>query len=62
MCLLSVTNTLLNLPLTREKDKMTVPFVTYSTRGGVLKLCTMPMMWLGKCVRAVLVVNIMIHS
>ena len=37
-------------------------FVTYSTRGGVLKLCTMPMMWLGKCVRVLLVVNIMIHS
>ena len=24
--------------------------------------CTMPMMWIGKCVRVVLIVNIMIHS
>ena len=24
--------------------------------------CTMPMMWLGKCVRVVILVNIMIHS
>ena len=42
MRLLSATNTPFNLPLTRETDKMTVTFVTYSTRGGVLKLCTMP--------------------
>ena len=62
MRLLSATNTPFNLPLTRETEKTTVTFVTYSTRGGVLKLCTMPMMWLGKCVRVVLVVNIMIHS
>ena len=62
MRLLSAANTPFNLPLTRETDKMTVTFVTYSTRGGVLKLCTMPMMLLGNCVRVVLVVNIMKHS
>ena len=62
MRLLSVTNMPFNLLLTRETDKTTVTFVTYSTRGGVLKLCTMPIMWLVKCVRVVLVVNIMIHS
>ena len=45
-----------------KTDKTTVTFVTYSTRGGVLKLCTIPMMWIGKCVRVVLLVNIMIHS
>ena len=40
--LLSATNTPFNLPLTHETDKTTVTFViTYSTRGGVLKLCTM---------------------
>ena len=62
MRLLSATNTPFNLPLTSETEKTNVTFVTYSTRGGVLKLCTMPMMWLGKCVLVVLVVNIMIHS
>ena len=62
MHLLSATITPFNLLLTRKTDKTTVTFVTYSTRGGVLKLCTMPMMWLGKCVRLVLVVNIMIHN
>ena len=62
MRLLSATNTPFNLQLRRETDKTTVTFVTYSTRGGVLKLCTMPMMWLGKCVHVVLVVIIMIHS
>ena len=62
MRLISATNALLNLLLTHKTDKTTVTFVTYSTRGGVLKICTMPMMWLGKCVRVVLVVNIMIHS
>ena len=62
MRLLSATNALFNLPLTRETDKTTVTFVTYSTGGGVFKLCTMPMMWLSKCVRVVLVGNIMIHS
>ena len=62
MRLLSATNALFNLPLTRETDKKTVTFVTYSTRGGVLKLCTMPMIWIGKCVCVVIVVNIIIHS
>ena len=62
MRLLSATNTPFNLPLTRKTDKTTVTFVTYSTRGGVLKLCTMPMTWIDKCVCVVLVVNIMIHS
>ena len=35
-----------------------------NSRGtlGLDRVCTMPMMWLGKCVRVVLVVNIMIHS
>ena len=61
MRLLSATNTPFNLPLTSKTDKTNVTFVTYSTRGGVLKLCTMTMMWLGKCVRVLLVVNIMIH-
>ena len=51
-----------DLSLTHETDKTTVTFVTYSTRGGVLKLFTMPMMWLVKCVRVVLVVNIIIHG
>ena len=42
MPLLSVTNMPFNLPLTRETDKTIIAFVvTYSTRGGVLKLCTM---------------------
>ena len=62
MRLLSATNTPFNLPLTSKTDKTTVTFVIYSTRGGVLKLCTMTMMWLGKCVSVVIVVNIMIHS
>ena len=35
--------------------------LTYNTVKLVDK-CTMPMMWIGKCVRVVLVVNIMIHS
>ena len=61
MRLLSATNAPFNLTLTRKTDKTTVIFVTYFTHGGVLKLCTMPMMWLGKCVHVVLVVNIMIH-
>ena len=42
MRLLSATNMPFNLPLTRKRDKTTVTFVTYSTRGGVLKLYTMP--------------------
>ena len=62
MRLFSAAYTPFNLTLTRETDKTTVTFVTYSSRGGVLKLCTMVMMWLGKCVRVVLVVDIMIHN
>ena len=33
-----------------KQTKWPSPFFTYSTRGGVTLLCTMPMMWLGKCV------------
>ena len=62
MRLLLATNTPFNLLLTRKTDKTIVTFVTYSTRGGVLKLCIMPMIWIGKSVSVVLVVNIMIHS
>ena len=41
MRFLSAVNTPFNLPLTHETEKMTVTFVTYSTHGGVIKLCTM---------------------
>ena len=40
-------------------------YVWYSTEwslGSISNCCTMPMMWLGKCVCVVLVVNFMIHS
>ena len=45
-----------------KQTKRPSPLFTYSTRGGVTLLCTMPMMWLSKCVHVVIVVNIMIHS
>ena len=39
-----------DLFLTPKQTKQTSPCFTYSTRRGVDILCTMPMMWLGKCV------------
>ena len=45
-----------------KQTKRPSPLFTYSIHGGVTLLCTMPMMWLGKCVRVVLAVNISIHS
>ena len=49
----------------RERDKTTVTFViTYSTPGGVLKLCTMledVSLQVCDVVRVVLIVDIMIH-
>ena len=41
-------------------DQMRVDDYTVSVNAH--NTFTMPMMWLGKCVRVVLVVNIMIHS
>ena len=34
----------------QKQSKRTSPLFTYATRGGITLLCTMPMMWLGKCV------------
>ena len=39
-----------DLFLTPKQTKQTSPCFTCSTRGGVYILCTIPMMWLGKCV------------